>query len=154
MVHDLAPCVKGRPHAREQGSELLVRGLVGLPSVVPLSGHASKSSFTRPCSRRSSCRARPSERASSISTDDTGGGGLNGYSAVWQNLCLNLIMIDVAKTGAFNIRHIGDHGKLVAQFRAGFRRALDSLEHFRRAWGYAVAENIHRTRARSKRTSR
>ncbi len=80
-----------------------------------------------------------------ISTDDTGGGGLNGYSAVWQNLCLNLIMIDVAKTGAFNIRHIGDYGKLVAQFRSGFRRALDGLEHFRRAWGYAVDENIHRT---------
>lgn len=80
-----------------------------------------------------------------VRTDDSGGGGLRGSGVVWQNLCLNLIVIDEATAGSFNIRHVGDYERLVAQFRKGFEKALRSIDHFRKAWGYAVEENIIET---------
>jgi hypothetical protein len=76
-----------------------------------------------------------------IRTDDTGGGSIGGSAYVWQNLCLNLICIDKAATGTFRIRHMGSLDSMVQEFQAGFGRALGALEHFQKAWGYAVEEN-------------
>jgi len=77
-----------------------------------------------------------------VSTDDTGGGSLRGSSVIWQNLCLNLIVIDRAKKDLFRIRHIGDVRELAARFRVGFADALTRIEHFRQAWGYACHERL------------
>lgn len=76
-----------------------------------------------------------------IDTDDTGSGSIGGSTVVSQNLCLNLIIIDQAKQGLFRIRHTGDLARLVRDFRAGFEKALGTLEHFRAAWGGAVEED-------------
>jgi hypothetical protein len=77
-----------------------------------------------------------------ISTDDTGGGSLRGSSVVWQNLCLNLIVIDEAKQDLFRIRHIGSVEKLAARFRDGFADAMSRIDHFVRAWGHACHDRL------------
>lgn len=76
-----------------------------------------------------------------ISTDDTGGGSIGGSAVVWQNLCLNLLIIDEAKQGLFRIRHIGNRDELVARFRSGFAAAIASIGHFQEAWGFAVKQD-------------
>lgn len=76
-----------------------------------------------------------------ISTDDTGGGSIGGSAVVWQNLCLNLLIIDEAKQGLFRIRHIGNRDELVARFRSGFAAALASIGHFQETWGFAVKQD-------------
>lgn len=77
-----------------------------------------------------------------VKTDDTGGGALSGSAVLWQNLCLNLIYVDVAETAQFSIRHTGEVGALAEKFRAQFARALGSIDHFIRAWDYAVEDNV------------
>jgi len=77
-----------------------------------------------------------------ITTDDTGGGSVQGSAVVWQNLCLNLIVIDQAEQDLFRIRHLGDVGKLIDRFRTGFDKALGKIDHFIKAWGFACHENI------------
>lgn len=77
-----------------------------------------------------------------VTTDDTGGGSLSGSAVVWQNLCLNLIIIDEAKQRLFSLRHIGSVEKLATEFRAGFDKALGKIDHFRKAWGYAVKDDV------------
>lgn len=77
-----------------------------------------------------------------VSTDDTGGGSIRGNAVVWQNLCLNLIVIDQAEQDLFRIRHIGSLDKLVKQFRQGFAKGLAKLDHFVKAWGYACKQNL------------
>jgi hypothetical protein len=77
-----------------------------------------------------------------VRTDDTGGGSLRGSAVVFQNLCLNLIVIDQATQDLFRIRHVGSVAAMVAKFRQGFRAALGKIEHFQRAWGYAVSDNV------------
>lgn len=77
-----------------------------------------------------------------IRTDDTGGGSITGNAVIWQNLCLNLIIIDQAKQDLFRIRHMGDLEKLIARFREGFAQALSKLDHFTKAWGYAVEDDV------------
>lgn len=75
-------------------------------------------------------------------TDDTGGGSIVISAAVWQNLCLNLIIIDQNEQVTARIRHIGDVQKLAAKFRQGFEVAQGKLDYFLRAWGYAAQENV------------
>lgn len=77
-----------------------------------------------------------------VTTDDTGGGSLRGNAVVWQNLCLNLIVIDEANQDLFRLRHVGSVDKLAEQFRKGFEQALAKLDHFVKAWGYASRENL------------
>lgn len=77
-----------------------------------------------------------------IKTADDGSGGLNVWAVVWRNLCRNLIIVDEAKVPTARIRHIGSLEKLVAKFQEGFKDALERVEHFRNAWGYAVSENV------------
>jgi hypothetical protein len=77
-----------------------------------------------------------------VSTSDNAGGAIKGHSVVWQNLCLNLIIIDQAVGALFAIRHVGTVEKLAKEFRAGFAKALDSIGHFLKAWGYACTDNL------------
>jgi len=77
-----------------------------------------------------------------IGTDDTGGGSLWGESVLWQNLCLNLIIIDQAKQGLFRLRHMGSIEALVAKFQEEMTQAKKTVEPFLEKWGYAVEENV------------
>lgn len=77
-----------------------------------------------------------------VTTDDTGGGSIRGSAVVWQNLCLNLIIIDEAHAGSFSIRHVSDKDKLVEEFRKGFAKSAKAIEHFRQAWGYSVHDEV------------
>lgn len=77
-----------------------------------------------------------------IRTDDVGGGSLTIDAMIWQNLCLNFIIIDRAGQHVDRIRHIGEPEKLAARFKKAFAAALDKLAHFTEAWGYAQAEDV------------
>ena len=79
-----------------------------------------------------------------INTGDTGGNSIKGSSCVWQNLCLNLIIIDQTTKPVFALRHMGTVEELVVEFKRGFKECLKNLEYFQRAWGYAVEEDIVR----------
>lgn len=73
-----------------------------------------------------------------VGTDDTGGGAIRGNAVVWQNLCLNLIVVQTTTTAEFSIRHQGDVDALARKFRAGFSKAMGAIDHFVRAWDKAV----------------
>ena len=77
-----------------------------------------------------------------IKTADDGTGSIKISPTVWRNLCKNLIIISEAGIPIANIRHIGDVEKLAAKFQEGFEESLDRLEHFRKAWGFAVGEDV------------
>jgi hypothetical protein len=77
-----------------------------------------------------------------VSTDDTGGGSIRGSSVVFQNLCLNLIVIDKANQDLFRIRHVGSIRELARRFEEGFKQALGKLDHFVTQWGFATRENV------------
>jgi hypothetical protein len=77
-----------------------------------------------------------------IGTDDTGKGGIIGNAAVWQNLCLNLIVIDTQEQNLFRIKHVGDVDEIAEKFEVGFVACLKKIEYFMTAWGYAVHEKL------------
>jgi hypothetical protein len=77
-----------------------------------------------------------------VRADDVGGGSISGENVVWQNLCLNLIILDKAAQQMFRIRHVGDHASLVRQFASGFERAQANLDEFTKRWGFACRENV------------
>lgn len=77
-----------------------------------------------------------------VRTDDTGGGSVQVDAVVWQNLCLNFIIIDRASQPIARLRHRGSVAELAARFDEAFRAALGKLDHFRQAWGYAQEENV------------
>jgi hypothetical protein len=79
-----------------------------------------------------------------IKTDDTGSGSLSVSSTVFQNLCLNLIIIDEATQGLARIRHTGDEATLAKKLEAALVAGRDSLGHFLKAWGYAVEDKLER----------
>lgn len=77
-----------------------------------------------------------------VRTDDTGGGSIRGNATVWQNLCLNLIIIDRASQDLFRIRHIGSVEELAKRFRAGIEAGKLKLGHFLKAWGFANHDDV------------
>lgn len=77
-----------------------------------------------------------------VDTDDTGGGSIAGHAVVWQNLCLNLVIVDVSRTAHFAIRHIGDVDAMAKRFREGFAKAMGSIDHFVTAWDAAVEDDV------------
>jgi len=77
-----------------------------------------------------------------ITTDDTGGGSVIVRSVVWQNLCLNLLIIDECSVPVARLMHLGDVSKLARKFRAAIAKALDTLKHFVARWGYACEEDV------------
>jgi len=77
-----------------------------------------------------------------ISTSDIGESSIVGRTILWQNLCLNLAIVDKATAGLFRIRHMGNVQELAKKFREGFATGMQRLEHFRERWGFAVRENV------------
>jgi hypothetical protein len=77
-----------------------------------------------------------------VRTDDTGGGAIRGSSVAWQNLCLNLAIIDRQARDLFSIRHVGSVYELARKFQAHFAKALDAIGHFIKAWDYACEEDV------------
>lgn len=77
-----------------------------------------------------------------VTTDDAGGGAINGNAIVWQNLCLNLIVVQTTTTAHFAIRHMGDVAMMAKRFREGFAKTMGAIDHFVRAWDYAVEDNV------------
>ncbi len=77
-----------------------------------------------------------------VQTDDTGSGSLRGNATVWQNLCLNLMIIDTARQDLFRIRHMGSVAELAKKFRAGIEAGKSKLSHFIHAWGFACKDDV------------
>jgi hypothetical protein len=77
-----------------------------------------------------------------IRSDDTGAGGIRGSAVVWQNLCLNLIVVQEDEQLVFSLMHVGSFEELVARFTRGFHTAMGRLDHFTRQWGFAQRENV------------
>ena len=77
-----------------------------------------------------------------INTDDIGSGSIWGQSAIWQNLCLNLIIIDKQAKELFRLKHVGSAEALELALIDGIARGEKTLEHFTRAWGYACQEDV------------
>lgn len=77
-----------------------------------------------------------------IRTDDTGGGSLKVSACVWQNLCLNLIIIDEAEQEIASLRHIGSKGRMTERFQQALADAADKVEAFRLQWGGACREEL------------
>ncbi len=77
-----------------------------------------------------------------IGTGDTGGSSLWGNAVVYQNLCLNLIVIDEAKSRLFAVRHATTVQRMARELRTGIDAGLAKLDHFLKAWGYACKENV------------
>lgn len=77
-----------------------------------------------------------------VRTDDTGGGSITVQAVVWQNLCLNLIVIDRSSQETCRIRHVGSVSRLADEFRKGFDAALGKIHHFVEAWDTACDDVI------------
>lgn len=75
-------------------------------------------------------------------TDDTGGGSLSGFGFVEQNLCLNLIITNVAAAPVFQLNHLGSVSRMAQQFRAGIRDAQNTIAPFMKQWGYARKDDL------------
>jgi len=77
-----------------------------------------------------------------IRTDDTGGGAIRISAVVWQNLCLNLIILDECVQPIAAIRHVGKVEDLARRFKAGFEQALGTIEGFLAKWNYALNDEV------------
>lgn len=77
-----------------------------------------------------------------IRTNDGGGGGLVISLLLWQNLCLNLLCIDVASFTLARLRHIGDGAKLAQKFREAVAAGESRIGHFLRAWNFATEDAL------------
>ena len=75
-------------------------------------------------------------------TDDTGRGGIRGYGAVEQNLCLNLIITSKNALPIFNIAHRQEPAQLARRIREGLKKAEESIAHFLKVWGYARKDDL------------
>jgi len=76
-----------------------------------------------------------------VEAKDDGSGSIKVSAAVRQNLCLNLIVIDDARSKVGNIRHVGSVEKLAERFRTAFAEALKKVGPFMERWGYACDDN-------------
>jgi hypothetical protein len=77
-----------------------------------------------------------------VKTSDAGGGSISVGLLIWQNLCLNLLCIDVGTYAIDRIKHLGDPKRLAERFAAAVQTGEDRLAHFLRAWGYACGESL------------
>ena len=71
-------------------------------------------------------------------SDDTGAGGIRVRGVVFQNLCLNLMILDEAWQDFGYVMHLGDSSKMHDRVARSLQSAVASLEHFRKAWGFAA----------------
>jgi hypothetical protein len=77
-----------------------------------------------------------------VRSDDTGGGSIRISAVVWQNLCLNLIILDECVQPIAAIRHVGSVQDLANKFTVAFAQALNTIEGFLVKWNYAVQEDV------------
>jgi hypothetical protein len=82
-----------------------------------------------------------------VRTSDAGGGSIKVSLLVYQNLCLNLIVIDVATFVLANLRHIGSSEALASKFREAVRVGEQKIGHFLRAWNFAADDSLADTNA-------
>ena len=75
-----------------------------------------------------------------VRTSDDGSGSCRVSAVVWQNLCLNLIVIDEAEQEIARVRHVGRPERMAAKLRDAFLAAESKLEGFRKRWGYACRD--------------
>jgi hypothetical protein len=77
-----------------------------------------------------------------VRASDSGDGSIIVSAIVWQNLCLNLIIIDEASKPLDRIRHIGNVRTLADRLRSALEAGKLSLAAFLGAWNYAVEERL------------
>lgn len=77
-----------------------------------------------------------------IKADDTGAGGIEISSVVYQNLCLNLVILDKAWQRFGSVVHRGDENGLTLRVRDALKAASASIDHFRKAWGFAAVDDV------------
>ena len=77
-----------------------------------------------------------------VRSSDSGDGSIAVSAIVWQNLCLNLLIIDEANKPLDRISHIGDVHALAARLRAALVAGKASLASFLKAWDYAVDDRL------------
>jgi len=77
-----------------------------------------------------------------VTTGDGGGNSVQVRAVVWQNLCLNMIVIDECSVPIASLRHIGSDQLLARKFAGAFSKAMGRIDPFLKAWGYARTENV------------
>jgi hypothetical protein len=77
-----------------------------------------------------------------VRTSDAGGGSIKVSLLCYQNLCLNLIVIDVSTFVLANLRHIGSPEALASKFRDAVRVGEQKIGHFLRAWNFATDDAL------------
>ena len=77
-----------------------------------------------------------------VRSDDTGSGAIRISAVVWQNLCLNLIILDECVQEIKAIRHVGSVEALAKKFQDGFQQALGTIDGFLAKWNYAVQDEV------------
>ena len=78
----------------------------------------------------------------SVRGEDTGGNSIVMRAFVDCHLCNNMIMIDRSAKEVVRLQHRGSVKELAVRFKNGFAAALNKLDHFLVAWGYAQNENV------------
>lgn len=77
-----------------------------------------------------------------VRASDCGDGGVSVQAVVWQNLCLNFLIIDEAVLDLATLAHVGDVEELAEEFRTAIGRAFKAIEHFIVRWGYACTADV------------
>lgn len=77
-----------------------------------------------------------------VKASDSGDGSIIVSAIVWQNLCLNLLIIDEANKPLDRIRHIGDVHALASRLHAALAAGKVALASFLKAWDYAIEEKL------------
>lgn len=77
-----------------------------------------------------------------VRSNDAGDGSIVVRAVAFQNLCLNLIVIDEACREIARIRHVGSVAELAAKFSKAMRKAQNSIGPFLKQWGYACNDDL------------
>lgn len=77
-----------------------------------------------------------------VRANDSGDGSIVVRAVAFQNLCLNLIVIDRACREIARIRHVGSIEKLANEFAKAMAKAKAAIGPFMKQWGYACDEDI------------
>ncbi len=77
-----------------------------------------------------------------VTSADDGSGSCRVSACVWQNLCLNLIIIDEAEEELARIRHVGSEQRISSMLRQAFDAAQDKVGYFVKKWGGACREDL------------
>lgn len=79
-------------------------------------------------------------------SNDAGGGGVSGNGQLWRNLCLNLIIVNVAKKSLFRITHRSSADEIAKAINEGMKQAEKDFAYFLQRWGILHATPIKSVR--------